>query len=161
MLIKNAKLRGHEGLWEIEIQDEKIKTISKKIKKQDEQSIDAGGCLVLPPFVEPHIHLDTTLTAGEPRWNESGTLFEGIQRWSERKEFLTKEDVKERAWKALKMQMANGIQHVRTHVDVTDPKLIALEALLEVKEEVAPYVISSSLLFRKMGFFRTLAVKSF
>ena len=102
--------------------------------------IDVGGALVLPPFIEPHIHLDTTLTAGEPEWNKSGTLFEGIQRWSQRKETLTFEDVKTRSKTALKWQIAQGIQHVRTHVDVTDPKLTALKAMLEVKEEMAPYV---------------------
>ncbi|RAN85780.1 cytosine deaminase, partial [Bacillus sp. SRB_28] len=90
--------------------------------------------------IEPHIHLDTTLTAGEPEWNLSGTLFEGIQRWSERKAFLTHEDVKTRSKTALKWQLAQGIQHVRTHVDVTDPSLIAVKAMLEVKEEMAPYM---------------------
>lgn len=151
MIIKNAKLRGREGLWDIEIQGEKIITIAKELNVQDVQIIDAKGHLVLPPFVEPHIHLDTALTAGEPSWNESGTLFEGIQRWSERKKFLTKQDVKARAMKALKMQMANGIQHVRTHVDITDPQLIALKALLEVREEVLPYVNLQIVAFPQEG----------
>ncbi|MBU8907656.1 cytosine deaminase [Desertibacillus haloalkaliphilus] len=137
MLIKNAKLRGRNGLWQILIKNNQFETIAETVEGYEGEVLDVEGSLVLPPFVEPHIHLDTTLTAGEPEWNKSGTLFEGIQRWSERKESLTKEDVKARAKKALTWQIAQGIQHVRTHVDVTDPSLIALEALLEVKEEVS------------------------
>ena len=117
----------------------------------NEEVIDVGGSLVPPPFIEPHIHLDTTLTAGEPEWNLSGTLFEGIQRWSERKAFLTHEDVKTRSKTALKWQMAQGIQHVRTHVDVTDPSLTAVKAMLEVKEEMAPYIDIQLVAFPQEG----------
>ena len=93
-----------------------------------ENSLDAEQGLVIPPFVEPHIHLDTTQTAGQPNWNQSGTLFEGIERWAERKALLTHDDVKQRAWQTLKWQIANGIQHVRTHVDVSDATLTALKS---------------------------------
>ena len=152
MIIKNAKLRHKEGLWDIDIQDQKIKTIANNMGvESDDTIIDAKGKLVLPPFIEPHIHLDTTLTAGEPNWNVSGTLFEGIQIWSERKKSLTKQDVKDRAKQALKMQMANGIQYVRTHVDVTDPSFTALKALLEVKEEMAPVVNLQLVAFPQEG----------
>ena len=152
MIIKNAKLRGKDGYWTIVIEDGFI----KKIVQGDEyfagdEVLDVNGSLVLPPFIEPHIHLDTTLTAGEPRWNESGTLFEGIQRWAERKERLSKEDVKKRALTVLKWQIAQGIQHVRTHVDVTDPHLIALQAMLEVKEKIAPYVDLQIVAFPQEG----------
>ncbi len=85
------------------------------------------------------IFTDTTQTAGQPNWNQSGTLFEGIERWAERKALLTHDDVKQRAWQTLKWQIANGIQHVRTHVDVSDATLTALKAMLEVKQEVAPW----------------------
>ena len=137
MIIQNAKLRDKEGLWTIRIEQGVIQDITQEvIREHDSTTIDAGGSLVIPPFVEPHIHLDTTLTAGDPEWNKSGTLFEGIQRWSERKDKLTEADVKERAKQALSMQIANGIQHVRTHVDVTDPELTALKALIQVREEV-------------------------
>ena len=105
----------------------------------------------MPPFIEPHIHLDTTLTAGEPEWNKSGTLFEGIQRWSERKASLTHEDVKIRAKKALQWQIAQGVQYVRTHVDVTDPSLTALKAMLEVKKEMAPYLTLQLVAFPQEG----------
>jgi cytosine/creatinine deaminase len=141
MIIKNAKLRNREGLWQILIEAGKFSKIEREVHEGGgHEVIDAEGSLVLPPFIEPHIHLDTTLTAGEPKWNESGTLVEGIQTWAERKKTLSVEDVKTRAKTALKWQIAQGIQHVRTHVDVTDPDLTALKAMLEVKEEMARYV---------------------
>ncbi|MEH6988672.1 cytosine deaminase [Cytobacillus firmus] len=151
MIIKNAKLRGREGLWNIAIQDGKIHSISQGEAEGGQEILDAAGSLVSAPFIEPHIHLDTTLTAGEPEWNQSGTLFEGIQRWAQRKETLTHEDVKTRAKTALKWQIAQGIQHVRTHVDVTDPSLTALKALLEVKEEMSDYVDLQLVAFPQEG----------
>ncbi|WP_017798580.1 cytosine deaminase [Oceanobacillus kimchii] len=153
MLIKNATLRGKEGQWHITIQDGKFAAITQKQEEVPEtkEVIDAKGALVLPPFVEPHIHLDTTLTAGEPEWNQSGTLFEGIQRWSQRKESLTQEDVKTRAKTALKWQIAQGIQHVRTHVDVTDPSLTAHKAMLEVKKEMADFIDIQLVAFPQEG----------
>src|SRR5690625_1965857 len=152
MIIRNASLRGREGRWDILIREGKIDKIGQnEAAEMDEEVIDAAGLLVLPPFIEPHIHLDTTLTAGEPEWNKSGTLFEGIQRWSERKETLTLEDVKTRAKTAIKWQVAQGIQHIRTHVDVTDPDLTALKALLEVKEELASWVNLQLVAFPQEG----------
>ncbi|MBG9734433.1 cytosine deaminase [Paenibacillus alvei] len=152
MIIQQAKLRGREGLWNIEIVDGAFKTITQSpLSTEGHEVIDVKGSLVLPPFIEPHIHLDTTLTAGEPEWNQSGTLFEGIQRWSQRKETLSIEDVKTRAKTALKWQIAQGIQHVRTHVDVTDPTLVALKAMLEVKEEMSPYVDLQLVAFPQEG----------
>lgn len=152
MIIKNAKLRGKEGLWHLIIEDGKINKITQILEKVDgKEIIDVSGSLVLPPFIEPHIHLDTTLTAGEPEWNISGTLFEGIQRWTQRKETLTIEDVKTRSKQALKWQIAQGIQHVRTHVDVTDPDLTALKAMIEVKEEMAPFVDIQLVAFPQEG----------
>lgn len=151
MIIKNAKLRGREGLWNIAIQDGKIHSLTQGEVDAGQEILDAAGSLVSGPFIEPHIHLDTTLTAGEPEWNQSGTLFEGIQRWAQRKETLTHEDVKTRAKTALKWQIAQGIQHVRTHVDVTDPSLTALKALLEVKEEMADYVDLQLVAFPQEG----------
>lgn len=131
--IINARLPGKEGLWQIHLHDGKISAIDTQsgVMPVTENSLDAEQGLVLPPFVEPHIHLDTTQTAGQPNWNQSGTLFEGIERWAERKALLTHDDVKQRAWQTLKWQIANGIQHVRTHVDVSDATLTALKAMLE------------------------------
>lgn len=152
MIIKNAKLRGKNGLWHIVIGNGKFNAVTQELlPSEDKEVVDVNGALVLPPFIEPHIHLDTTLTAGEPAWNQSGTLFEGIQRWSERKETLTMEDVKKRSKTALKWQIAQGIQNVRTHVDVTDPDLTALKAMLEVKKEMAPYVDIQLVAFPQEG----------
>jgi cytosine deaminase len=123
------------------------------MREESDTVLDGESGLALPPFVEPHIHLDTTLTAGEPSWNISGTLFEGIERWSERKQLLSVEDVKNRAMTTLQWQISQGIQHVRTHVDVTDPELIALRAMLEVKENMAPFVDIQIVAFPQEGIF--------
>ena len=152
MIIKNAKLEDKTQLVDIKVENGCFTEIAPRIEaREHEEIIDAKGWLVVPPFVEPHIHLDTTLTAGEPRWNESGTLFEGIQCWSERKECLSKEDVKNRARKAIKWQVANGIQFIRTHVDTTDPELTAIKALVELKEELKDYVTLQIVAFPQEG----------
>ena len=151
MLIKRAKLRNKDNLVDILIENGVITKIEENIDACDEEVIDANGFLVVPPFIEPHIHLDTTLTAGEPKWNESGTLFEGIERWSERKEFLSIEDVKNRARKAISWQVANGIQFIRTHVDTTDPELTAMKAMIELREELKDYVTLQIVAFPQEG----------
>jgi len=137
MNILNARLRGRSGLYRIELDGARIAAISAQQAPAEasEGDIDAVSNLVVPPFIEPHIHLDATLTAGEPAWNMSGTLFEGIERWGERKALVTHEDTKARAKKTIDMLVDHGIQHVRTHVDVTDPTLSALKSMLEVREE--------------------------
>lgn len=151
--ICQTRLQGHEGLWQITIENGRFSRIEPQEAASLPQGevLDAEGGLAIPPFVEPHIHLDTTQTAGEPSWNQSGTLFEGIERWAERKAMLTHEDVKARAMQTLKWQMANGIQYVRTHVDVSDPTLTALKAMLEVKQEVAPWVDLQIVAFPQEG----------
>lgn len=116
-----------------------------------EEVIDGTGCMILPPFIESHVHLDTCLTAGDPVWNMSGTLFEGIECWSQRKEKLTKQDVKDRAGRAIRMQAANGVQFVRTHVDVTDPTLVAMEAMLELREELKDEITVQIVAFPQEG----------
>lgn len=102
--------------------------------------VEGAGAWATPPYVEPHVHLDAALTAGQPRWNRSGTLWEGIACWSERKPMLTREDVIDRAEQTLRWYAANGTLHVRSHVDVTDPSLVALDALLEVRDRVRDVV---------------------
>ncbi|MEX3175041.1 cytosine deaminase [Serratia quinivorans] len=151
--IDNLRLSGHEGLWQLAIEQGRIAHIVPQPEGREWRSdvLDAQGGLALPAFVEPHIHLDTTQTAGQPAWNQSGTLFEGIERWAERKALLTHEDVKQRAWQTLKWQIANGVQYVRTHVDVSDPTLTALRAMLEVKQEVAPWVTLQIVAFPQEG----------
>ncbi|MEX5410557.1 cytosine deaminase [Atlantibacter hermannii] len=152
-LIQNVRLPGREGLWQIAIDKGRFGAIAP-MENGVHSSLDvlnARGGLAVPPFIEPHIHLDTTQTAGEPSWNLSGTLFEGIERWAERKATLSHEDVKARAWQTLKWQMAQGIQYVRTHVDVSDPTLTALKALLDVKKEVAPWIDLQLVAFPQEG----------
>lgn len=161
MIITNTHLQDRDGLWNIVINAGKISAIlaadqplvvnGETVDTAAHQVIDAEGGLVIPPYLEPHIHLDTTQTAGQPRWNESGTLWEGIERWAERKQTLTHQDVKDRAWQTLRWMIANGIQYVRTHVDTCDPNLVALKAMLEVKQEVAPWVELQIVAFPQEG----------
>ncbi|EGR1510955.1 cytosine deaminase [Vibrio vulnificus] len=153
LLIKNATLKGQEGLQQILIEDGQFTRIEDNNVELSYTGdvLDAEGGMAVAPFCEPHIHLDTTQTAGEPSWNISGTLFEGIERWAERKEMLSIEDVKSRAKQTLKWQIANGVQHVRTHVDVSDPTLIALKAMVEVREEMKEWVDIQIVAFPQEG----------
>jgi cytosine deaminase len=112
---------------------------------------DLGGRLVTPPLVEPHIHLDAVLTVGQPRPNVSGSLFEGIAIWSQRVRELTVDDVKDRVRQVLRWQLANGVQHVRSHVDVCDPSLRALRALVELREEARGIVDLQLVAFPQQG----------
>ena len=134
LILRGARL-GDEVV-DVGIEEGRIGRISRRIEDRAAREMEANGRLVSPPFIESHVHLDTTLTAGQPRWNESGTLFEGIRIWSERKGSLTHDDVVERATRLLRWQAAQGVLHVRTHADVTDPEFTGLRALLEVKEKV-------------------------
>lgn len=154
MLIKNANIRGKEGTWQIAIKDGKIVEIAGEINETDtEEVLDVEGGLVIPPFIDAHTHIDTALTAGKPRWNASGTLFEAIELWEEIRHTMTHEDVRERARKVLKWQIANGVQYIRTHVDSSDPKLTALQAMLEIKEEFSPYVDLQIVAFPQSGLY--------
>ncbi|AJY74836.1 cytosine deaminase [Paenibacillus beijingensis] len=164
LLVKHARLLNRKGLYQIAVHEGKIASIQEEeagsitdvgdrvySPEHLEQVIDAEGLLLLPPYVESHIHLDAVLTAGEPRWNESGTLFEGIQIWSERKPFLTEEDIRQRALLALQWLAGQGVLHVRTHVDICDPQLTALKSLLALKNEVSSWVNVQIVAFPQMG----------
>ncbi|OEG00722.1 cytosine deaminase [Aeromonas caviae] len=152
MLIRNVRLAGREGMWQILCQGGVIRAIEPmSTPLLAAHELDGEEGLAITPFIEPHIHLDTTQTAGEPSWNLSGTLFEGIERWAERKALLTHEDVKQRTIQTLKWQIANGIQFVRTHVDVSDPNLVALKAMLEVREEMKEWVELQIVAFPQEG----------
>jgi cytosine deaminase len=113
--------------------------------------VEGGGAWATPPYVEPHVHLDAALTAGQPRWNASGTLWEGIACWAERKPMLTRDDVVDRAEQTLRWYAANGTLHVRSHVDVTDPSLVALDALLEVRDRVREVIDLQLVAFPQEG----------
>ena len=153
LLLKGCTLRGSVGLNDILIKDGRIAQIGTAIEAPADAVYDCGGSLVTPPFVESHIHLDSVLAAGQPRFNQSGTLFEGIQIWGERKGSLTREDVQARALEALKLMATHGVLYVRTHVDVTEPRLIALDALLELREQVKDWMILQIVAFPQDGIY--------
>lgn len=137
MLFKNALIENAQSTSDFRIEDGKFVAIASHLDAMPgEEVVDIGKKLVLPPFIESHVHLDAVLTAGDPVWNLSGTLFEGIECWSKRKDKLNREDIRERVNRAVRMQAANGVQFVRTHIDVTDPSLTALEAMVELREEL-------------------------
>ncbi|WP_323751412.1 cytosine deaminase [Marinobacter sp.] len=151
--IVNARLAGKEGLHSLTINNglfTEIQPQTSPVSATDHE-LDACENLVTSPFVEPHIHLDATLTAGEPRWNESGTLFEGIECWSERKALLSESDVTSRATQTLKLLAAHGVQYVRTHVDTTDPQLTALKAMVKVREQTANFIDLQIVAFPQEG----------
>jgi cytosine/creatinine deaminase len=149
LILRGARL-GDEVV-DVGIEESRIGSITARIEGRTEREIDAQGRLLSSPFIESHVHLDTTLTAGEPRWNESGTLFEGIQIWSERKQSISHDDVVERATKLLRWQAAQGVLHVRTHADVTDPEFTGLKALFEVKEKVRDWIDVQIVAFPQEG----------
>ncbi|MGI5168802.1 cytosine deaminase [Spirillospora sp. CA-253888] len=150
-LLRNARLYGREGVHDVEVDGARFGRVLPAGQGSGETFLDAAGALVSPPFVEPHVHLDTTLTAGEPRWNASGSLWEGIAVWSERKASLTRDDVVSRASEVLRWYAANGVLHVRSHVDVTDPGLVALEAMAEVREQVRDVIDLQLVAFPQEG----------
>lgn len=153
LIIRNAQLRGRQGLVDIGINKGLFKEISHNIQHTGDKEIDAKGNLVSLPFVESHVHLDSALSSGNPRYNHSGTLLEGIQIWGERKLSLTKEDIKTNAKETLKWLITNGVLKVRTHTDSTEKSLVTLEALLEVKEEMKDYIDIQVVAFPQDGIF--------
>lgn len=152
MLYRNLYIENAETTSDIRVTDGRFEEIAATLQpREGEEVVDFGGKLALPPFIESHVHLDTCLTAGEPKWNMSGTLFEGIETWSLRKETLSRQDVRDRVNRAVRLYAANGIQHIRTHVDVTDPKLTAMEALIELREELKDVVNIQIVAFPQEG----------
>jgi cytosine/creatinine deaminase len=120
----------------------------------DDVVLEAEGRLLSPPLVDPHVHLDAVLTVGQPRYNESGTLIEGILTWAERKPSLTIADVKDRAREAILWEVGQGTGLIRSHVDVCDPSLTALRALLELRNEMADVVDLRLIAFPQDGILR-------
>ncbi len=135
------------------VSDGVIRAIAPRGQIQTSEAAEfrADGRLMSLPFADPHIHLDAVLTLGEPRYNESGTLIEGIQIWSERKKSLTVSDVKERAREAVLWEVAHGTGFIRSHVDVCDPSLTALRALLELRDELKDLVELQLIAFPQEG----------
>jgi len=151
LILRNARLAGAETLTDLGVAGGVLTTVDASTTAT--QTIDLGGRLVTPPLVEPHIHLDAVLTVGQPRPNVSGSLFEGIAVWAERVADLTYDDVRSRVRQVLRWQLACGVQHVRSHVDVCDPKLTALRALADLREEVRGLIDLQLVAFPQQGIF--------
>ena len=144
---------------DIGITGETIAAIGPNLPAEAGRIIDATGNLVSPPFVDPHFHMDATLSYGIPRINASGTLLEGIALWGELKPLLTHEAVRDRALAYCDWAVSMGLLAIRTHVDVCDDRLLAVEALLEVKKLVAPYIDLQLVAFPQDGFYRSPAAR--
>ncbi|MEP3438262.1 MAG: amidohydrolase family protein [Hoeflea sp.] len=140
---------------DIAIADGRIVAIAPGIEAEAGETIDVSGNLVSPPFVDPHFHMDATLSYGLPRINASGTLLEGIGLWGELKPLLTHEAVKSRALSYCDWAASMGLLAIRTHVDVCDDRLLAVEALLEVKQEISHYIDLQLVAFPQDGLYRS------
>ena len=154
LLLRHGRLvTDPQTVVDIAIENGVITAIAPDLNVAADQILDITGQLVSPPFVESHIHLDSALTAGQPRWNQSGTLFEGIEIWGERKQSLTLEDVQQRAIAALKMLGSNGVLFVRSHADVSEPSQTPLKALLAVREAVKDWLTLQVVAFPQDGIY--------
>jgi cytosine/creatinine deaminase len=155
LVIRNASLPdGSQGM-DIAIEAARIAAVGPSLPLRGQQEIDAGGDLVTPPFVDAHFHMDATLSYGLPRVNRSGTLLEGIALWGELKPLLTQEALIERALQYCDWAVARGLQAIRSHVDICDDRLLAVEALLQVKRQVAPYLDLQLVAFPQDGLLRS------
>ena len=155
LLIHNATLPDGRTNMSVAVQNGRITEVTQGLQAPAAEVVDAGGLLLSPPFVDVHFHMDATLTYGMPRVNESGTLLEGIALWGELKPSLTADAVIERALTYCDWAVAQGLLAIRSHVDTSDPRLLAVEALLEVKKRVAPYIDLQLVAFPQDGVLRT------
>jgi len=154
LIIRNANLPdGQKGI-DIAVKNGSIVEMGPKIDARATREIDATDRLATPPFVDSHFHLDSTLSYGQPRVNKSGTLLEGIDLWGELKPHLTVENIKARAIALCHWAIARGTLAIRSHVDVSDDRLLAVSALLEVREEIKPYIDLQLVAFPQDGYFR-------
>lgn len=154
LLVTNATLPdGRTGMG-IAAEGGRIVAVEPGLAAEAGRVLDAGGMLVSPPFVDPHFHMDATLSLGQPRLNRSGTLLEGIALWGELKPLLTHEAVVERALRYCDLAVSQGLLAVRSHVDVCDDRLLAVDALLEVRRRVAPYLDLQLVAFPQDGYLR-------
>ncbi|MBU9698640.1 amidohydrolase family protein [Rhodobacteraceae bacterium HSP-20] len=154
LLVRAGRLPAGKTPVDIAVRDGRIARIAPRIDEPAARVIEAGGRLVAPPFADPHFHMDATLSLGLPRLNRSGTLLEGIALWGELKPLLTPEAVMERALRYCDLAVAQGLLSIRTHVDVCDDRLTAVEALLEVRKRVAGYIDLQLVAFPQDGLYR-------
>jgi cytosine deaminase len=155
LLITQASLPDGRTGMSVAVRNGKIVEITPGLSAPAKETIDARGHLLSPPFCDTHFHMDSTLTYGNPRVNESGTLLEGIQLWGELKPSLVQDDIIERALKYCDWAIGKGLLAIRSHVDTSDARLLAVEALLEVKKRVAPYIDLQLVAFPQDGVLRS------
>ena len=155
LILRNATLPDGRRNIDIGVRDGRIVAIAPNLEAEARETLDAQGRLVAPPFVDCHFHMDATLSLGLPRMNVSGTLLEGIALWGELKPLLTHEAVAERALRYCDLAVSQGLLAVRSHVDVCDDRLVAVEALLEVQRQVKPYLDLQLVAFPQDGYFRS------
>ncbi|MGV2099890.1 amidohydrolase family protein [Rhizobium sp. 21-4511-3d] len=154
LIIRDANLPdGRKGM-DIAISGGLIAAVEKTIEATAGEEIMATNRLVSPPFIDPHFHMDATLSLGLPRMNVSGTLLEGIALWGELRPIVTKEELVERALRYCDLAVSQGLLFIRSHVDTSDPRLVTAEALLEVKERVKPYIDLQLVAFPQDGYYR-------
>ncbi len=154
LLIHNAALPDGRQNMSVAVQDGRIAEVAEGLQAPAHETVDAGGLLLSPPFVDAHFHLDSALSYGQPRVNESGTLLEGIALWGELKPTLTHEAIVERALAYCDWAVARGLLAIRSHVDTSDPSLLTVGALLDVKARVAPYLDLQLVAFPQDGVLR-------
>ncbi|MDP3670879.1 MAG: amidohydrolase family protein [Telluria sp.] len=155
LVIRNANLPDGQREVDIAIEHGRIAAVGARLPVQGRREIDACGDLVTPPFVDAHFHMDAALSYGLPRVNQSGTLLEGIALWSELKPELTQEALIERALQYCDWAVARGLLAIRSHVDICDDRLLAVDALLEVRRQVAPYLDLQLVAFPQDGLLRS------
>ncbi|MDO6966375.1 amidohydrolase family protein [Rhizobium alvei] len=154
LILKNGNLPdGRKGV-DIAIRNGIIEAIEANITAEAAETIDATGRLVSTSFVDPHFHMDATLSLGLPRMNVSGTLLEGIALWGELRPIVTKEELVERALRYCDLAVTQGLLHIRSHVDTSDPRLVTVEAMIEVREKVKPYIDLQLVAFPQDGYYR-------
>jgi cytosine deaminase len=155
LLITNCTLPDGRTSMSVAVQGGRIAEVTPNLSAPARDTIDAAGRLLSPPFCDPHFHMDSTLSYGQPRVNASGTLLEGIQVWGELKPLLKPDDVISRALAYCDWAVARGLLAIRSHVDTSDPRLMAVEAMLDVKRRVAPYLDLQLVAFPQDGVLRT------
>ena len=154
LIVRNANMADGRSGVDIAVQGGVIAEVGPRIATEAREEIDATGRLVTPPFIDPHFHMDATLSLGLPRMNRSGTLLEGIALWGELRPMLTREALVERALRYCDLAVTQGLLAIRTHVDTSDPRLVTVEAMVEVRERVRPYLDLQIVAFPQDGYFR-------
>jgi len=155
LILRGANLADGRRGQDIGIAGERIVAVEPRLAAAAPRELDVGGLFVSAPFVDAHFHMDSTLSFGLPRVNRSGTLLEGIALWGELKPTLTVEAVAERALAYCDWAVAKGLLAIRSHVDICDPRLLAVEALTAVKRQVKPYLDLQLVAFPQDGYFRS------